>query len=93
MIGAQGHCRCESSHEARASEASERLIFAYFPLFSPKKPVFLFFFCFFEVGKILYSQDSFSSLRIVPVSVFNEPNFFLNTATTALIDKRSRAKH
>ena len=29
----------------------------------------------------------------VPVSVFNELNFFLNTGTTALIDKRSRAKH
>ena len=67
--------------------------FAYFPLFWPKKPVFLLFFGFFEVEKNLYSQDSFSSLRNVPVSVFNEPSFFFNTATTALIDKRSRAKH
>ena len=51
-------------------------ILCLFPLVFAKKPVFLFFFCFFEVGKNLYSQDSLSSLSNVPVSVFNEPVSF-----------------
>ena len=75
------------------TRASERRFFGGFPFILAEKHVFLLFFDFFSWGKYLYSQNLFSWLRNVPVSVFNEPNFFLNTATTALIDKRGRAEH